>query len=80
MYILYEGPGARSDNIHTIPEFLKIVHMVYMDSDAHWKFSITDIDTSVSYTVQWKQWILPDDFVFFSLEDWLDFTSSNAFE
>lgn len=80
MYILYDGPSARSDNIHTVSEFINIMNRIYVDTDAYWSISIPELDTVVTYTIKWYKWNLPDDLVLFTLEDWLRFTNSSAFE
>ena len=74
MYILYDGDGSRSDNIHTKKEFIKIMERTYID--CKWDFDMPDTGVRVIYTVVYKNWSLPSDFVFFSLDDWMEYTGA----
>ena len=61
MIILYSGIGAKKNGIHTEQEFLDI-----MNKTTTWK----DWNNSVSWPeqLQFKDWVLPDDFIFFTLK------------
>ena len=66
MIVLYTGIGAKKNGIHTEQEFLDI-----MNKEFTWK----DWNNGVSWTeqLQFKDWILPDDFIFFTLKNWIEY-------
>ena len=71
--ILYDGIGSNGKERHTEEEFLEIMHREFTHKS--WK---TELQYSVKhYQLQYKDWILPDDFVFFTLADWLDYSGAN---
>ena len=69
MTILYSGIGANKNGIHTEREFLAI-----MNKECTWK----DWNNSISWPAQldFKDWILPDDFIFFTLDDWIEYAGA----
>jgi len=69
MNILYSGIGCNKNFIHRVDEFLKI-----MNEEFAWK----DWNNSISWPaqLQFKDWILPDDFIFFTLQDWLEYSGA----
>ena len=73
MIILYSGIGAKKNGIHTEQEFLDI-----MNEEFKWK----DWNNSVSWAaqLQFKDWILPDDFIFFTLKTWIEYSGANGYE
>ena len=44
--------------------------------DCKWDFDMPDTGVRVIYTVVYKNWSLPSDFVFFSLDDWIEYTGA----
>ena len=75
MYILYNGVGAKVGNIHTKKEFMNIINENYIDST--WDIYIPEIESVVLYSVDYKGWSLPNDFVLFSFDDWLEYTEAS---
>ena len=69
MKISYSGIGAKNSEIHTEPEFLKIMKKEFM-----WK----NWNKEISWPAQleFKDWILPDDFIFFTLDDWIEYSGA----
>ena len=69
MKIFYSGIGCKKGEIHTEQEFLDI-----MNKTVTWK----DWNNSISWPaqLQFKDWCLPDDFIFFTLNDWIDYAGA----
>lgn len=72
MKILYTGIGCKKDHIHTEKEFLHI-----MNQTCTWK----DWNNNVSWTeqLQFKDWVLPDDFIFFTLSNWIEYSGAEIY-
>jgi hypothetical protein len=66
-YIVYSGVGANISEIHSVEEFLNIMK----GADSHYyEMSFYGID------MEYKNYMLPSDFVKFTLEEWLDYTGA----
>ena len=65
--------GSKKTGIHTEQEFLNI-----MNKEFTWK----DWNNSVSWTeqLQFNDWNLPDDFIFFTLKNWIEYSGANGYE
>jgi len=65
MKILYTGIGSNITDIHEEKEFLTIMEKEITNKRhvSHFKF-------------QFKDYILPDDFVFFNLNDWIEYSGA----
>ena len=75
MKILYDGIGCNSRGEHTEEEFLKIMSREF--THKNWSFilkRITKRDQHDQFV--FKNWILPDDFVFFTLTDWIEYSGA----
>ena len=69
MIILYDGIGSDPCHMHTPERFLEIMNKEI--TNANW----TEMDPILKcIQCDYKEWILPDDFIFFTLEDWLDYS------
>jgi hypothetical protein len=68
-YIVYSGIGAKETEIHLIEEFLNI--MKDPNSHSHY-YEMTAYGVDMEY----KNYVLPDDFIKFTLEDWLDYSGA----
>jgi hypothetical protein len=66
MEIFYTGIGSNKSGIHTETDFLKI-----MTKEFTYNTKMHD------YQLQFKDWKLPDDFIFFTLDDWLDYSGAS---
>lgn len=73
MYIFYTGVGCKKNYIHTEQEFLDI-----MDKEVAHKDWNNDISWSAQ--LQFKDWVLPDDFIFFTLQDWIEYSGAEKVE
>jgi hypothetical protein len=68
-YIVYSGIGAKESEIHTIEEFLSIV--LSKEALEHY-YEITHYGIDTSY----KNYNLPNDFLNFTIEDWMEYTGA----
>ena len=66
-YIFYSGIGAKETEIHSIEEFLNIMSYA---SDHYYEM------TSYGVDMEYKNYVLPDDFTQFALADWLDYSGA----
>lgn len=75
--ILYSGIGAKESGEHSTEEFIEIMNREFTHKD--WKNCIiyTLLGRENHYQLQFKDWYLPDEFVFFTLEDWLDYSGAD---
>lgn len=68
--ISYSGIGCKKSELHTEQEFLDI-----MKTHIMWKNWNNEISWPAQ--LQFKDWVLPDDFIFFTLEDWIEYAGAN---
>ena len=73
MIIAYTGIGAKKNGIHTEQEFLDIMNKEFTHKD--WNNSI-----SWPAQLQFKDWVLPDDFIFFTLQDWIEYAGAGSYD
>ena len=66
-YIVYNGIGAKSSEIHSVEEFLNI--MKYAETHYYEMCSL-------GFDMEYKNYLLPFDFIKFTLEEWLDYTGA----
>ena len=66
-YILYSGIGAKESEIHSIEEFLNIMK--------HAPLHYYEM-TSLGFDMEYKNYLLPDDFIKFTLEEWIEYTGA----
>ena len=72
-YIHYSGMGAKETEIHSIEEFLNIMN--HPDSHKHF-YEMTSFGVNMEY----KKYSLPDDFIKFTLEDWIDYSGAKYYD
>ena len=70
MVIFYTGIGAKKNGIHTEQQFLDI-----MNKQFTWKDWAND-KVQWAAQLQFKDWVLPDDFIFFTLRDWVEYSGA----
>ena len=70
MVIFYTGIGAKKNGIHTEQQFLDI-----MNKQFTWK-DWTNDKVQWATQLQFKDWVLPDDFIFFTLRDWVEYSGA----
>jgi hypothetical protein len=66
-YIVYNGIGANKSEIHSIEEFL---HIMKSAEGHYYEMS------SLGFDMEYKNYLLPTDFIKFTLEEWLDYSGA----
>ena len=75
MNILYTGIGCNPTGEHTEEEFLTIMSREFTHND--WRAILQNIKNREDHDqFVFKDWILPDDFVFFTLDDWIEYSGA----
>ena len=72
--IVYTGIGSNSSEIHTEYEFLAIMNREF--TYKNWMLDLLRSPSEKPYQLRFKDWILPDEFVRFTLEDWLEYSGA----
>jgi len=74
MKIFYTGIGSNKTGYHTDNEFLNIMNREF----AHkiWSYELEKIPRENHYQLEFKDWVLPDDFIFFTLTDWIEYSGA----
>jgi hypothetical protein len=70
-YILYNGIGAKESEIHSIEEFLNIMKHA---SPHYYEM------TQLGFDMEYKNYSLPDDFIKFTLEEWIDYSGATYYD
>jgi len=75
MTILYDGIGADPSRVHTEERFLEIMKRDI--ENKKWQ-KLSDENFAMwffenEFQLKFKDWVLPDDFCFFTLEDWIEY-------
>ena len=66
-YILYSGTGAKESEIHSIEEFLNIMEYASLH---YYEMN------SLGFDMEYKNYLLPNDFMKFTLEEWIDYSGA----
>jgi hypothetical protein len=74
MKIFYTGIGCNKTGEHTEIEFLNIMNKEFTHKS--WRHELATIPRENHYQLQFKDWFLPDDFVFFTLTDWIEYSGA----
>ena len=74
MKIVYDGIGCNKTGEHTETEFLNIMSREF--THKIWKYELEIISRENHYQLQFKDWSLPDDFIFFTLTDWIEYSGA----
>jgi hypothetical protein len=69
MEIFYTGIGCSKTEFHTEREFLNIM-------DIQFKNKRWNCNGMIKEQLQFNDWILPDDFIFFTLYDWIEYSGA----
>ena len=70
-HIFYSGIGAKESEMHSIEEFLNIAK----NASSHYYEM-----TSLGFEMEYKNYLLPDDFTKFTLEEWIDYSGATYSE
>jgi len=78
MMILYDGVGADASGIHTEERFLKIMRREVENKKWQRRPETNPVNWLYENEIQlkFKDWVLPDDFCFFTLDDWIDYAGA----
>jgi hypothetical protein len=77
MKIFYTGIGANKTGEHTPDEFLNIMDREFKHKTWRYELEILKIMKRENhYQLKFKDWILPDDFIFFTLTDWIEYSGA----
>jgi hypothetical protein len=74
MIILYDGIGCNTTGKHTKDEFLNIMNREF--THKIWRHELAIIPREQHYQLTFNDWILPDDFIFFTLTDWIEYSGA----
>ena len=74
MKIFYTGIGCNNTGEHTENEFLNIMNKEFTHKT--WRYELEKNPRECHYQLQFKDWILPDDFIFFTLKDWIEYSGA----
>jgi len=74
MKIFYTGIGCNKTGEHSVTEFLNIMDREI--TNKNWKQELEILPREQHYQLQFKDWILPDDFIFFTLKDWIEYSGA----
>jgi hypothetical protein len=66
-HIFYSGIGANESGIHSIEEFLNIVK----NASSHYYEM-----NSLGFDMEYKNYLLPDDFTNFTLDEWIEYSGA----
>ena len=82
MIIGYTGIGAKKNGIHTEQEFLDIMNKEITHKDWNKNKGQRGKGEIIHNLIQlqFKDWVLPDDFIFFTLKDWIEYSGAGAYE
>ena len=69
-HIVYSGIGAKESEIHSIEEFLNIAK----NASSHYYEM-----TSLGFEMEYKNYLLPNDFVKFTLTEWIEYTGATYY-
>ena len=70
-YIHYTGVGSNDVGVHSVEEFLNIMK----NAPTHYREM-----TSMGFDMEYKDYLLPEDFQKFSLNEWLDYTGAGYYD
>jgi hypothetical protein len=74
MTIFYTGIGCNKTGKHTENEFLNIMNKEF--THKIWRHELAKIPRENHYQLHFKDFTLPDDFIFFTLEDWIEYSGA----
>jgi hypothetical protein len=83
MIIGYTGIGAKKNGIHTEPEFLNIMNKEFTHKDWNKNYGNRSKAELIHNLIQlsaFKDWVLPDDFIFFTLKDWVEYSGAGTYD
>lgn len=70
-YIFYSGVGAKDSEIHSVADFLHIMK----NASSHYNEM-----TLLGFDMEFKNYILPDAFTQFTLDEWVEYSGAIYYE
>lgn len=83
MIIGYTGIGSNKNGIHTEQEFLNIMNKEFTHKDWNENCKKGCKEGIIKDLIQlspFKEWVLPDDFIFFTLQDWIEYAGAGTYD
>lgn len=71
MQIFYTGIGCNTNGVHTETEFLNTMNSLFTNKKWDGESKII-----FDYQLQFKDFNLPSDFMFFTLSDWVEYSGA----
>ncbi len=72
--VYYSGIGCNPTHKHTKEEFINIMKREFQHKS--WAYEIETYGKDALPELNYNDWILPDDFCFFTFDDWVDFAGA----
>ena len=78
MKILYDGIGADPSGVHTPERFLEIMDATVTRKKWQRRPETNPVNWvwENEFQLKFKDWVLPDDFCFFTLDDWVEYSGA----
>lgn len=76
--IAYDGIGSDGRDFYSEEDFLALMHREFTNKDWTQDIIYKNVGRENHYQLQFKDWYLPDDFMFFTLKDWLEYSGAEV--
>jgi len=83
MKIFYTGVGCNKTGEHTVDEFLNIMNKEFAHKNIKNVLKLISdpvlkhfVEKMIEEDMKFKDWVLPDDFIFFTLTDWIEYSGA----
>ena len=76
--IVYSGIGWDGRDVYNEKDFLALMHREFTNRDWSQDIIYKNVGRENYYQLQFKDFYLPDDFMFFSLKDWLEYSGAEV--
>ncbi len=74
MTIYYTGIGANDSGVHSEDDFLNIMAREFTNKD--WSPILALCNGQPHYQLTFNDWVLPRDFILFTLNDWIEYSGA----
>lgn len=78
--INYTGTGSDGRDFYTEQDFLELMNKECTHKKWTKDLYYIEVDRENDYRLQFGSWYLPDDFMFFSLKDWIEYSGATLVE
>ena len=76
--IVYSGIGWDGRDVYNEEDFLALMHREFTNRDWSQDIIYKNVGRENYYQLQFKDFYLPDDFMFFSLRDWIEYSGAEV--